>query len=178
MSRVVFDSGHGMGNRKKGVWDPGAVAYGTEEAAVAWKWVLSLKFYLAKLGVDVGLTRQAFEEPCPLNSRRAASGELLVSIHCNSAASPKANGAEVWVREYAPEPTAEIAEDVCKVLASGRIGNRGIKTTTKLAVLKNSRMAMLLEIGFLSNAEDRGYITDDGYRKTICKRLADVLKEW
>ena len=175
MKIIVLDAGHGQSNRKKGVWDPGAVAGGIEEALVAWKWVMSLKHYLGKLGVPVRMTRQGYEDDCPLNSRRAGHGALLVSVHCNAAANPKAHGAEVLMASVQLGHLLCVADRLVATLASCPVSNRGVKERSGLAVLNNSKSAVLLEVGFLSNLVDRTAIISDAHRKNVCQRLADAL---
>ena len=179
---IVLDAGHGRSNRKKGVWDPGAVADGLlvceQEAQVAWKWALSLKYYLGKLGVETRLTRPGYEDDCPLNSRRAGHGALLVSVHCNAAANPKAHGSEVLVRPGCPMRLANLAERCQVVLAVPPITSRGVKERSGLAVLNNSDSALILEVGFLTNDSDLKAITSAQHRKAVCQQLADVLAKW
>ncbi len=46
--KICLDSGHGHGNRKIGVYDPGAVAAGIAEADIALQWALSGRWILTR----------------------------------------------------------------------------------------------------------------------------------
>ena len=69
-NRVCFDSGLGIGNRSPGVYDPGAVAGGIEEATGALQYVLTFKYFgIYEFAVDpkqIVLTRDDSTDYTPV----------------------------------------------------------------------------------------------------------------
>lgn len=85
--------------------------------------------------------------------------DLDVSIHFNSGASDqkgngRTTGTEVYV--YSTSGKAEpYAEKVCKAIAELGFRNRGVKLSTSLYVLKNTKApAMLIECCFVDDKDD------------------------
>jgi len=46
---IILDPGHGMANKKAGIYDPGAVSNGVTEAEIVMDWANELKEYLNAL---------------------------------------------------------------------------------------------------------------------------------
>lgn len=89
----------------------------------------------------------------------AHAADLDVSIHFNSGAADqkgngKTTGAEVYV--YSSSSKAKtIAEKVCQAIAALGFKNRGVKYSTSLYVLKNTKApAMLVECCFVDDKDD------------------------
>jgi len=107
VKRIVLDAGHGGD-------DTGAVAAsGLAEKDVNLALALELAPILrTRLGVEVKLTREtdvhlALEERTAIAN--AARGDLLVSIHCNSAPDASARGIEVYYLDIASDDYARRA---------------------------------------------------------------------
>ncbi len=174
---IGIDPGHGMGNRRRGVYDPGAVAFGVEEAKVVLEFAQALA-YVAKLrGIPVWYTRRSAFEEAPLSRRvgRAVNAgcRVLVSLHCN-AGPPGATGAET----FHPSTGSEEFAERCQVasLASLGLRDRGVKPESKsqhqhLAILRFPGPCCLIELGFLTNPTDRAILTSRAARV----RFADAF---
>lgn len=73
--KLAIDPGHGMSNRKPGVYDPGACAGGYAEAEIALAWALTGKHIAKEFGIEVWLSRDDNTDPDPVGTRdnRAAA---------------------------------------------------------------------------------------------------------
>lgn len=177
---IIIDPGHGMSNRKAGVYDPGACAGGAEEAAVVMLWANELRALLLKRGHRVIRTRVDATDPAPV-SRRAQiakefGGNVMLSLHCN-AANGRASGAECLYRGAERKAKAAALSKACAEALG--IKDRGPKVEAdsqhgRLAVMA-FQPCFLLELGFIDNANDRALLNDAAKRKAACEALAAVL---
>ena len=178
--KIILDPGHGMANKRAGVFDPGACAGGVREADVAMDWANELRDCLRARGAIVVRTRVDNLDPAPVGQRaqiaREYGGEIMLSIHCN-AADGRANGTETFYRgEVRRETARRINDAVVEVLGTR---NRGAKTEkdsqhARLAIMA-FQPCFLLEIGFLDHVGDRTKMVDPALRRAACEALAAVL---
>lgn len=180
MKTICVDIGHGMSNKKRGVYDSGAVSAGVEEASVAMEWGNELRSAIIRLGHKAIRTRVDAKDPAPVSRRDdiavAYKCGRMLSIHCN-AANGKASGTEVYYRGADDKAmAAQLSATVAGVLG---LPDRGAKTEkssqhTSLAVLEFDK-CWLLELGFIDNPRDRAAMLDAGLRKKACEKLATIL---
>lgn len=172
---VVIDIGHGGS-------DAGAVGNGFTEKQINFDQGMALYRLLeADPNIKVYMTRETDVYPT-LQFRAQLANEieadLFVSIHNNSA-SPTVRGAETL---YFPSATdtrgkaiAQLVQD--SIVACG-MKNRGIKARSDLYVLKNTNMtAILLETGFISNAEDAALISSSSFIQKWAKGVYGAIVE-
>lgn len=103
---------------------------------------------------------------------------LDVSIHFNAAKKEpgdgKTKGVEVFVYSSSSKAKAA-AKRVCKKLAALGFTNRGVKTSTGLYVLKNTKSpAMLVEVCFVDDKDDANLYNKVGV-DAICKAIAEGI---
>jgi N-acetylmuramoyl-L-alanine amidase len=170
-----------MGNRRKGRYDPGVCHEDLREADIAMEWVNELRNILREQKVAVVRTRVDQFDAAPVGQRaqiaRRYKGDIMVSFHCNWAGNSKVSGTETFIRgtqNYA----LGAALNTAVVRNLGTV-NRGVKNEsqsqhTRLAIMA-FQPCFLIELGFMSNAFDRGQFTDTGRRKAACLDLAYVL---
>jgi N-acetylmuramoyl-L-alanine amidase len=177
---IIIDSGHGMGNRRAGVFDPGAVSNGVREADIALAWCNEIRGLLMARGNKVVRTRVDNNDPAPIGKRagiaRQYGGTVMLSLHCN-AATGTANGTETFYRGEANKAMAERINAAVSFALGTR--NRGVKTESasqhaRLAVMA-FQPCFLLEIGFIDNASDRAKMLDPDLRKAACKMIVDAI---
>ena len=178
---VIIDPGHGMSNRKPGVYDPGAEAYGDTEAGVVMEYANRLRAILRARGVPVVRTRVDRADPCPVGKRaeiaRDYHGTIMVSLHCNSA-NGSASGTEVFYRGESNRQTAETLS--AAVSSNLGIKNRGAKTESqsqhsRLAVM-SFQPCFLIELGFIDNVADHERMVEDTDRmQSTCQAIADII---
>jgi N-acetylmuramoyl-L-alanine amidase len=177
---IILDPGHGMGNRRAGSFDPGAVASGIREADVVMDWANVLREILLERGHRVVRTRIDHKDPASIGQRAKIAkqyhGDVMLSLHCN-AANGKANGTETFYRGINHKAKAEsITAAVCKSLGTR---NRGAKTESqsqhaRLAVM-SFQPCFLLEIGFIDHPGDRAKMIDPAYRRQACNAIASII---
>jgi N-acetylmuramoyl-L-alanine amidase len=177
---TILDPGHGMSNRERGVYDPGAVYGGVTEAGIAMDYANELRTILRARGHRVIRTRTDDKDPAPVSRRDdiavAYGGDQMISLHCNSA-NGRASGAEVFYRGEDDKAKAEKLSFV--VAAALGIKNRGAKTEKQsqhksLAVMEFDK-CWLIELGFIDHPLDRVKMLDPYIRKRVCEAIADVI---
>lgn len=106
----------------------------------------------------------------------AHNADLDVSIHFNSGAGDKSGngvttGTEVWV--YTSNSTQkERAAAICKEIAALGYRNRGVKPSTSLYVLKNTKApALLVECCFVDDKDDVGIYNAKKMAKAIAQGI-------
>ncbi len=160
--RIVGDPGHGGK-------DPGAVYAGYQEDDITLGVALRFKNVIRGLGHDVILTRDR-DIAIPLQDRvrmiETFNAQAFISIHANASGSgSSANGIETYFRDSLDEPLARCVQQ-CLATWSG-LHDNGIfydvsRLHKRLAVLNNYRVpSVLVEIGYLSNPENRHYIVEN-----------------
>lgn len=186
MKTICLDPGHGLANRRPGVYDPGAtVTRGTltiTEAGVVMAWADELRAHLMARGLHVVRTRVDDSDPCPVGGRariaRHYQADVMISLHCN-AADARASGTETFFRGKENAPLAARLNDAVRLALGTK--DRGIKTEAQsqhqtLAVM-SFQPCFLIELGFLDHDSDREKMTDPVLRTKACEALADVLSE-
>lgn len=179
MKKIAIDIGHGNENRLPGVYDPGVIHGGIREADICLTFGIELEATLLARDIPIFMTRTTNETPCPVGKRasRAKKADCthLVSLHCNSFTNHHTNGVEVLYREETKDkPLARIM--VNAIANATGLKNRGVFKRTDLAVLKfTPGPAVLIELGFLSNKNDREKLLDPTIHRKIVQTIADVL---
>jgi len=148
---IVLDPGHGG-------TDSGAVSAGRREKDDCLRLALAVQRILQVQGQRVIMTRST-DVAVSLTARSAVSNQnnanIFVSIHRNSSTSTTANGVENYVFTSAPTVDLIYAHNVLdEIVDAGVQNNRGVMRAN-FAVLRNTNApAMLLEMGFITNARD------------------------
>jgi len=177
---IVIDAGHG-GN------DPGASGYKNGRLVIIEKELnlsIALRLYdlLKEAGANVTLLRDK-DVTMSLYSRPEAANilnaDLLVSVHNNSANSAKPNGTEVlYYNKIGEEDYGFTSEKVAsyiqrELVPETGLKDRGIIDSPHLAVLNKSLMpAVIIEGGFLSNADDLEVMLTDEFREAYAVAAA------
>ena len=185
-SRTVYlDPGHGGD-------DPGAIF--TDEDGTIWKEsdinlgvALKVKDILEKNNVKIIMSRETdktvdlVKRPQDANAKQAT---LFVSVHTNSFFTDTAYGIETWgtleySATYAGITDKDLAENIQSAVIKKTGGyNRGVKDSTTLAVLRHSIMpSVLIEVGFISNTDEREKMFNESYRQKLADGIAEgILK--
>ena len=111
---------------------------------------------------------------------RQNDNSIFVSIHMNSYSEPQYSGLQVYYSLVNPlsERLAQIVQTkVCERLQP--FNNRKIKEGRSLYLMKNiSSPAILIECGFLSNAEECEKISQKEYQKQLCFSFVCAIIEY
>ncbi|MBP2650271.1 MAG: cell wall hydrolase/autolysin [Firmicutes bacterium] len=167
---IVVDPGHGGSN-------PGAVANNTKEADNNLAVGLKLKTRLEQAGAKVIMSRDTDRTVAPegkslgeeLQARvdlvEANNANIFVSIHSNSSPDTAIAGAMTF---YPQGTSSRLAEDVGKALInSTQAVNKGTSPANFYVLRKNTVPSTLIEMGFVSNAEEAAKLATDAYREKI-----------
>ncbi len=173
---VVIDPGHGV--------DPGAIGpiLGVKDAEVGLSVGLKLRDLLEAQGATVIMTRET-DVRVPLNDRPALSNQveadLFISIHGNANTNKAKRGIETYY--YAPSTNAHLyAQNVVRNSLAQHISDAlGMVTgqpsevrKSNLAVLReNNHPSVLVEAGYLSNAEDEALLATEAYRQQLAEGI-------
>jgi N-acetylmuramoyl-L-alanine amidase len=179
--RIVIDVGHGGK-------DPGAIGINSiQEKDV----VLDIALEILSLNehsenpIHIYLTRYS-DTLISLSDRtklaKALNADLFVSLHCNHSDNPNARGIEV----YAANVNSQYSKDSTwlafqfQAAFNNKLGfeTRGVKFAN-FQVLRETIdyfPSVLLELGFLSNWDEGGYIKKKENKKKISLLILDYLK--
>lgn len=172
---VVIDPGHGGR-------DPGAVGIGgLREIDVAFPISLRVAELLQQHGVQVVLTRST-DRTLDLDPRvqiaNQANADFFVSIHANaiSMSRPDVNGIETYHYSASSVGLATAIQD--SMLQATGMRNRGVKSA-RFYVLRHTRMpAALVEVGFVTGAEDAPRLRDATFHEIMARAIARGILEY
>jgi N-acetylmuramoyl-L-alanine amidase len=175
---ICVDAGHGGR-------DPGGIANGVRESDVCLAVSLILQELLEDAGATVLMTRTedvypTLDDRCWLANENNA--HLFVSIHANIAPnSDQVQGFEIFYKggNAECERLARTLIDAMDAVTDSP--NRGAKVDPRgLRVLENTDMpAVLVELGFLSNAYEARRLTTPSYQKLLAQALLDgIVTHW
>ncbi len=172
LGTVVIDPGHGGR-------DPGAIAVtGIEEKAVALAVSLRTAELLRTRGVNVIMTRTD-DTYIPLDVRadiaNEAGADLFVSIHADSAENPSARGFTVYVARAASRDSHRAAQAVLGRLENLPSPSRGVRQADYRVLVRTAGPAMLIELGYLSNAREARMLADPAYQQRLAQAIADGI---
>lgn len=179
MKRLCIDPGHGFGNRRPGIYDPGAVSHGATEADIVLLYALAIRFIFKGAGFDVFLTRDDASDSDPVGQRdnkaKAAGCTHFISLHMNAGGG---TGTETFYRGDEDKDWAARIQGVA--LRAFSLPSRGLKTENlsqhdRLAVLDFDGPGCLVELGFIDSDRDRVMIAT---RDSRVKFAEELLKVW
>lgn len=96
-----------------------------------------------------------------VDDANAWGADYFISLHTNASSIPSATGSEAFVYSK-PSSAADLAEDILVGLNNYTgLRNRGVFARSGLYVLRKTQMpAILLELGFITNASDASLMVD------------------
>ena len=179
---IYLDPGHGGA-------DPGATYKNIEEQSINLKIAEKLKQKLETLGATVYLTRYGdydLSVPYAINrkrsdlSRRAniinrSMCDMYLSIHLNAETSSSWHGAEAYYDDINSE-NEKIAKIIQEEFQKSLASKREYKKTDTMYLHKRiERPGVLLEVGFLSNPNDRYLLTQDTYQDKVATTIMNGI---
>lgn len=179
---IYIDAGHG------GV-DPGAMYKNIMEKDINLSISKILEDKLTKLGAIVYLTRYGDYDLAVNNtinrkrsdlSRRGniinrSMCDLFVSIHLNAESTGIWRGAQVFYDDV-NEKNEEFAKILQSNLKKSLYSKRDYKLTNDMYLQKRvERPGVLIEVGFLSNANDRYLLKQESYQNKVANVIADSM---
>jgi N-acetylmuramoyl-L-alanine amidase len=165
---ILLDAGHGLGNRRPNLYDPGAVGSGTTEHEVVREVVTQTLIRLlarkvaakAAPGGSLALVR------IPWARKTLRATDVLISIHMNAGGG---TGTEVLHAEDRPELIPRAARLSAAIAKGLGLRNRGAKPDTEsfvghVGLLHASDVAQsfMAEMGFMDDQEDVAVVIAHG----------------
>ncbi|MED0686232.1 N-acetylmuramoyl-L-alanine amidase [Anoxybacillus ayderensis] len=168
---IVVDAGHGGK-------DPGAMSGGANEKTIVLEVAKFVKEKLEKAGATVIMTRETDVYPTlqdRVNIAKNNYAEMFVSIHTNSATNTSAKGAEVFY-DSSTNPNGEESKKLAQyiqeeIVRMANMVDRGVKNSGLYVLRNNSVTSVLVELGFISNAEDRAKLTSPEYQNIYAEAI-------
>ena len=171
-NKVVIDPGHGGS-------DYGAIREGINEKDITLDLSQRVASILKSKGYKVALTRAddtylGLQERCDFTEEE--NPEIFVSIHVNSAVATEPSGLET---HYYHENSIVLAETIQKHLVKEIDSkDRGVLKSKFYVINHTDVPAVLVETGFLSNAEERAEIITEKRKQATAKAISDGIMEY
>ena len=168
---IVIDAGHGgndMGSVRDGIYEKDIVLKISKEI---------LKLNSAQNKYEIVLTRDQ-DTDFQLSERtkliNKMNPEMVISLHLNSSPHNESvrHGQEIFTQNT--EDSKKLAR-----LVSQRFNPSEIVGEKNLHILRESNApAVLVELGFINNTEDRKYLISEKGQKEIAQKFIDVFNEY
>lgn len=171
---ISIDPGHGGK-------DSGAVKNGYREKDLNLQVASFLVPSLRSAGYEVITSRDTDVYPS-LDERASLANQtdsdLFISIHHNSGeTNTSAKGMETHY--YNSNDSKRFAEIVQrKLIQATGAKDRGIKNTRLLVVRKTNMPGVLLELGFMTNLDEVGKLSDPSYQKLMSDAIVEAINEY
>lgn len=172
---VVIDPGHGGR-------DPGAIGIGgLREVDVATPVALQVARLLEQQGVRVVMTRRdnrTLELETRVQIAERASADVFVSIHANaiSLSRPDVNGIETY--HYSDASQRLAATIHASLLEATGSPDRGVRRARFYVIRNTSMPAALVELGFVTGANDAPRLADANYRTLLAQAIARGILQY
>lgn len=171
---IIIDAGHGGE-------DEGCSRDDVLEKDLNLQIAYLLKDSLEAIGFQVMLTREG-DEQVSLEKRvelaNNAQGSLLISIHQNASEDQTVHGAETWYCDNDAEKSERLAKLMQQyVVLYTKAKDRGIVESDTLYVIRECNMpSCLVEVGFLSNTQEREKLISQEYIKKLVQGMTDAVE--
>lgn len=171
--KVVLDAGHGGS-------DCGAMRNGAQEKHITLDIAKRVEKMLKQQGYGVLMTRSG-DVFVSLADRveysEAYQPDIFVSIHVNSSTSDASKGVET---HYYHQESLPLAQTVHASLASAipNSPNRGLFKSKFYVINHTTAPAILMEIGFISNTEERGQLLSESRKQATAKAIVEGINNY
>ncbi|WP_156755391.1 N-acetylmuramoyl-L-alanine amidase [Actinokineospora pegani] len=176
--RIVIDPGHGGA-------DQGVVVNGVLERDLMWDLATRLEGRMVATGMEALLTRGP--DQCPDEGERArfandAGADLVLSLHSDANSSPHAQGVASFHFGTANRTTTSSLGEAMAGLVQRELVKRtnlrdcGAHPKTWDLLRLTRCPAVRIEIGYLTNADDRARLSDPRFRDVIAEGIVVAVK--
>ena len=180
-ARIVIDAGHGTG-------DPGNTGGGVNEADINLRHAQALKKELESRGAEVTLLETRGSSYVSVTQRAEMGVEemphLYIAVHQNSVSNnTSARGVETYYNTPYSQRLAQYINDemyqaYLTLPYSSGAANRGAKFSEFAVTRPKQYASVLIEYGFLTNAEEREILTNSQYDSTFAEAVADGIEKF
>lgn len=171
---IAVDAGHGGANT-----GAAGIATGVLEKDYTLKIAQELEDLLVRKGAKVYMTRNHDTDLSMIDRTlmlRQRDPDVLISIHLNSSGNKAANGTSTYYRYIGFRPLSQAILHELLELPLNNFGNIGAFNFALSGPTEYPNC--LVEVAFLSNAEDEQKIIDPGFRKGVAKRIYKGIRAW
>lgn len=175
---IVIDPGHGGK-------DGGASREGVHEKVVVLKVSKLLQQKLEQDGAIVKMTRDGDTYPTlpeRVQFAKNQHGEIFISIHANAATTTVAQGTETFHSKKANDNEKEDAVLATainrEIVKNANMEDRKVKRADYYVISNLIMPAVLVELGFVSNAEDRAKLASDEYAEIYAESIYNGIVEY
>lgn len=170
--KVVIDAGHGGS-------DYGAIRNGVNEKDITLDVSKRVEALLKKEGYAVQMTRTN-DTYVSLQGRvdtsEAFEPDIFISIHVNSSVKPEITGIET---HYYHQESMNLAQTVHSSMASKIDSkNRGLFKSKFYVINHTTAPAILVEIGFISNDNERSQLVSEKRKQDTAKAIVEGVKNY
>lgn len=173
---IAINPGHYAGPEN---YDPGACndALGLKEVDINIAVAQKLQALLEDAGHEVVYVQagELYEITAASNE---AGADLFVSIHCNSAGNEEATGTETFYFA-ASQKGRSLAALINTELVGLGLEDRGTKSNSLYVTRHTEAVAVLVELGFLSNMEEGARLCTEGFQQeaaeAICRGVCKYI---
>ncbi len=172
--RIAVDAGHGGSNS-----GATGLTTGIKEKDYTLKIATEVASYLCKKGATVSMTRCADEDLGMVERTlllREQEPDILISIHLNSSSNKTAKGTSTYYRYIGFRPLSQNILDRMLELGLNNFGNIGAFNFSLSGPTEYPNC--LVEVAFLSNAEDEQKIRDEEFHKAVAKKIYKGIQDW
>lgn len=172
---IVIDAGHGGK-------DPGAKIDEELESKIVESIAKKIKALNGSEDLKIILLREddSFVSLSDrVNKINQINPDLLISLHLNASKNPNEKGVNAFISSQNGfyDKSLEKANQLIENISNNNLTKGGVKNAN-LYIIKNSKCpAVLLEVGYLSNANDKAYITSESGKDEIAKNILKLLRE-
>jgi N-acetylmuramoyl-L-alanine amidase len=174
--RIVIDPGHGGA-------DTGVEVEGVRERDLVWDLARRLEGRMVATGMEALLSRGP--DQCPDEGDRAhfaneAGADLFLSLHCDKNPSPVAQGVASF-HFGTVNGTSTVGELLAGYIQRELVARTGLKNCrthrkTWDALRLTRCPAVRVEIGYLTNADDRARMSDPAFRDVVAEGILVAVK--
>ena len=189
---VFLDPGHGGS-------ETGAAYFGVKEKDLNLTVSLMVKQKLEKLGYNVIISRTN-DKYIDLYDRarmaNASGADIFVSIHHNALGNSGAYGIESYHYKYDPDYPSKINQAMhndpermrnsikltaaihSELIEDTGAYDRGVRSESFAVIRETTMPATLLELGFMSNANEIKQLTNRAYQNTLAEAIAQGIDDY
>ncbi len=172
---IVLDAGHGGG-------DTGVKKDEFQEKDIVLKIANTIKERNPYQDIDFVFLRTGDEQI--INTNRAKlineiKPDLVLSLHANYDVKDSKKGTEIHISPMNPffEQAKTLGEEIGKNVSSLGFDNLGIIETNSKVLRDAQAPTIMIEIGYLTNDQDRKYLTNEANYAKIADKILEVLKK-
>jgi N-acetylmuramoyl-L-alanine amidase/beta-lactamase regulating signal transducer with metallopeptidase domain len=172
---IVIDAGHGGK-------DPGAKIDEELESKIVESIAKKIKALNGSEDLKIILLREddSFVSLSDrVNKINQINPDMLISLHLNASKNPNEKGVNAYVSSQNGfyEKSLEKANKLIENISNNNLTKGGVKDAN-LYIIKNSKCpAIMLEVGYLSNENDKAYITSENGKNEIANGILNFLKQ-